>query len=90
MSDELVRYQHRSPAAIITLNRPEKRNALSRDLIRELSAAFQRAVADPQARCVILTGEGAVFCSGMDLDELRGTLAEEKEIVWEDAQKLTS
>ena len=88
MSDELVRYHFRSPAAVISLNRPEKRNALSRALIAELRTAFERACADPHVRSVVLTGEGPVFCAGMDLDELRGTLQADKEIVWDDAQKL--
>jgi methylglutaconyl-CoA hydratase len=88
MSDELVLYKYRAPAALISLNRPDKRNALSRDLIAGIRAAFQRAADDPQTRCVILTGKGSVFCAGMDLDELRSTLGAEKEAVWEDAQKL--
>jgi methylglutaconyl-CoA hydratase len=88
MSDELVRYQHRAPAALISLNRPEKRNALSRALIAEIRTAFERAAADVQVRCVILTGEGSVFCAGMDLEELQGTIGAESEVVWDDAHKL--
>ncbi len=88
MSDDLVLYQRRAPAVVITLNRPDKRNALSRALIAGLSAGFQRAADDAEARCVILTGAGPSFCAGMDLDELRGTLGAEKEVVWDDAQKL--
>lgn len=88
MSHDLVHYEHRAPAALITLNRPDKRNALSRALIEELRIAFARAAADPLARCVILTGEGSVFCAGMDLDELRGTLGASKEMIWDDAKKL--
>src|SRR3954454_17738368 len=88
MTAELVRYHLRAPAAVLTLNRPDKRNALSRALIQELGAAFKRAAADPKARAVILTGEGPVFCAGMDLEELRATLGAEEETVWEDAQKL--
>jgi methylglutaconyl-CoA hydratase len=88
MSDDLVLYQRRAPAVVITLNRPDKRNALSRALIAGLSAAFRRAAADVEARCVILTGAGPSLCAGMDLDELRGTLGAEKEVVWDDAQKL--
>ena len=88
MSDELVRYLNRSPASIITLNRPDKRNALSRALIADLSAAFRRAAADERARCVILTAEGSAFCAGMDLEELQASIGAAEEIVWEDAQKL--
>ena len=89
MTLELVRYQLRKPAAVITLNRPDKRNALSRALINELVMAFRLANDDPQVRCVILTGEGSVFCAGMDLDELHGTLGADQEVVWEDAERLS-
>ena len=56
MSD-LVRYATDGPAAVLTLNRPEKRNALSRALIAALADAFARAATD-DSRCVILTGSG--------------------------------
>ena len=87
---ELVLYAHRGPAAVLTINRPDKRNALSRDLIAALTDAFRRADDDPAARCVILTGSGAAFCAGMDLDELRGTLGDESDKVWDDAAKLSA
>ena len=91
MSD-LVQYQHHGPVAVVTINRPDKRNALSRSLIAELTTAFQRAATDHAARCVILTGSGPAFCAGMDLDELRGTIenATEAELVWDDAAKLSA
>jgi methylglutaconyl-CoA hydratase len=88
MSDELVLYQNRAPAAVISLNRPDKRNALSRTLIAAIRSAFERAADDSQVRCVILTGEGSVFCAGMDLEELRGIIGADREVVWEDALKL--
>src|SRR3954469_3938050 len=88
MSD-LVQYAHRGPAAVVTINRPDRRNALSRALIAALSDAFRRAAADPAARCVILTGNGPAFCAGMDLDELRGTLGDEADKVWDDAASLS-
>jgi methylglutaconyl-CoA hydratase len=87
---DLVRYDHRGPAAVVTINRPDKRNALSRALIAALSDAFTRAADDPAARCVILTGSGPAFCAGMDLDELRGTLTDTAEQVWDDAAKLSA
>jgi methylglutaconyl-CoA hydratase len=85
---ELVRYEVRPPAVVLTLARPDKRNALSRALIAELDAAVRRAADDPAARCVILTGEGPAFCAGMDLDELRSTLTEAAGIIWNEAQRL--
>ena len=87
--NELVLYDRRGPAAVITLHRPDKRNALSRDLIACLSAAFHEAASD-DSRCVILTGSGPAFCAGMDLDELRGTLGADSDKVWDDAQKLSA
>jgi methylglutaconyl-CoA hydratase len=89
MSD-LVLYSLRGPAALLTINRPDKRNALSRGLIAALSDGFHRAADDPAARCVILTGNGPAFCAGMDLDELRGTLGAESGKVWDDANKLST
>jgi enoyl-CoA hydratase/carnithine racemase len=54
----------------IALNRPEKHNALSSDLCRELLDAINRANRDPQMGAIVLTGNGDSFCSGMDLTEL--------------------
>jgi len=89
MSEQLVRYEPRRPAVIISLNRPDKRNALSRALIQSLKDAFLRAKDDSTARCVILTGGGPAFCAGMDLSELAETLHQPAEsAVWEDAQRL--
>jgi enoyl-CoA hydratase/carnithine racemase len=52
----------------ITLNRPEKKNALARSMFDELLAIFDEADADPQVRVVVITGAGGDFCSGADLD----------------------
>jgi methylglutaconyl-CoA hydratase len=89
MSD-LVLYQAQPPAVVLTLNRADKRNALCRDLIASLAAAFEKARDDPAARCVILTGAGPVFCAGMDLAELAESLQQpaENTPVWEDALRL--
>jgi methylglutaconyl-CoA hydratase len=70
----LVRYEVRSSIAIITLNRADKRNALSQALIQEMTQCFSQVRDDQKVRCVIFTGEGTAFCAGMDLDELRSTL----------------
>src|ERR671918_3111484 len=55
----------------LVLNRPDKRNALSGELIRELGAGIEAAAADEEVRVVVLRGEGAMFSSGMDLNDLR-------------------
>ena len=57
------------PVAILTLNRPDRRNALSRALMRELEDHLGRACHDPKIRALVLTGAGTVFCAGMDLRE---------------------
>jgi len=72
MSDT-VRYQAGDGVAVITLNRPEKRNALNLEAYAALEAAFRRAVRDPEARCVIVTGADPAFCSGDDVVELMAT-----------------
>ncbi len=51
----------------ITLNRPERLNAISREMLGELSAKMVEADKDPDVRCIILTGAGRGFCSGLDL-----------------------
>jgi methylglutaconyl-CoA hydratase len=56
--------------ATITLNRPDKRNAISYELIEELLAALED-IANSSARVLILTGTGKAFCSGMDLEDLK-------------------
>jgi methylglutaconyl-CoA hydratase len=93
MSDNLVLYTPRPPAVILTLNRADKRNALSRGLIQGLYDAFSRARDDASVRCVILAAAGSVFCAGMDLAELSESLEQGKtsgneSTVWEDALRL--
>ena len=51
----------------ITLNRPERLNAISRPMLQELSAKMVEADKDPEVRCIILTGEGRGFCAGLSL-----------------------
>ena len=60
------------PIAILTLNRPQRRNALSLDLMLELIAALDAIGHNPEARAVILRAAGKVFCSGHDLSEMTG------------------
>jgi enoyl-CoA hydratase/carnithine racemase len=56
----------------LTLNRPEKRNALSRALLSELGEALHQVAADAKARVVVLAANGPAFCSGHDLGEMVG------------------
>ena len=71
---EIVQYEARYPAAIITLNNPETRNALSIPMIDAIAAAFEQAEKDSQVRAIIFTGVGSAFCAGMDLKELHAAL----------------
>ncbi|MBI2806208.1 MAG: enoyl-CoA hydratase/isomerase family protein [Planctomycetes bacterium] len=90
MSDSLVLYEVKSSTAIITLNRADKRNALSRGLIDALVGAFARALNEAEVRCVILTAAGSVFCAGMDLAELQESLdiPRDQRPIWDDALRL--
>jgi enoyl-CoA hydratase/carnithine racemase len=59
--------------AVITIDRPAARNALSSEVLRGISAALDRAEADPEIRAVVLTGGPRIFASGADIRELRRT-----------------
>lgn len=65
-TDELL-VEQRGKIAIFTLNRPERLNAISRDMLTELSKKMTEANKDPDIRCIVLTGAGRGFCAGLDL-----------------------
>src|SRR3977135_4127669 len=66
----VVLIEKQSPQiTVLTLNRPERRNALSIELLTELSAAIKVASDEPHKRILILRGAGAAFCTGLDLKE---------------------
>ena len=67
MQLENVIYAVKENIARITMNRPEKKNALNYGLWEDLHAAFGEAEMDPEVRCIILCGAGTSFCSGWDL-----------------------
>jgi len=67
MTQDLVLYETDSKIGFVTLNRPEKLNALSMDLRRELAAALTRADEDAATSVVVLRGAGRSFCVGYDL-----------------------
>ena len=66
-----VQTEDRGAVRHLVLNRPEKRNALNGELIAELGGAIEDAAADASVRVLVLRGEGAMFSSGMDLNDLR-------------------
>ncbi|MCR9119700.1 MAG: enoyl-CoA hydratase/isomerase family protein, partial [bacterium] len=82
MSDSVQTKIHESVGTIV-LNRPEKRNALTRRLLADLSQAFFDLHAQKSVRAVVVTGAGSAFCAGMDLDEMRAAAEEEEaQAIW--------
>jgi enoyl-CoA hydratase/carnithine racemase len=61
----------------LTLNRPEKRNALSREMLHRLAEALHDLATDTEARVVVVAASGPVFCSGHDLSEMTGRTEDE-------------
>jgi methylglutaconyl-CoA hydratase len=87
---EVLLYEVCEKVAVLTLNRADRRNALSRDLIGAIGAGMTRAIDDAAVRVILLTGAGASFCAGMDLAELQESLGADQENspVWDDAMRL--
>lgn len=69
---EQVLYDVRDRVATITMNRPERLNAWTPRMGRELYDAFQRASVDDGVRAIVVTGAGRGFCAGADMQNLRG------------------
>ena len=69
---EIILKEDRGAVRILTLNRPEKRNALNTELTEKLLEAFHSADKDEAIGAVILTGAGPGFCAGADLAEFKG------------------
>lgn len=68
---EILQQSRDGAILTLTLNRPEKRNALSAELLRALRSAIDQGIRDANTRVMIVTGVGKAFCSGLDLRELR-------------------
>jgi enoyl-CoA hydratase/carnithine racemase len=71
------------PALVITLNRPEQRNALSTGLMRELTEALERESRRPEIRAIVLRASGPAFSAGHDLKELLDRSVEEEREVFD-------
>ncbi len=69
MSFEYILYERKGPIAYITLNRPEKLNALNADLMTEFQEAVGAVDADTEIRALIITGAGRAFSSGFDIEK---------------------
>ena len=78
MTFETILYQVDGPVAIVTLNRPEKKNAQSRQLLEEMDRAFQSAVDDAGVRVIALAGAGDTFSAGHDLSAQENALRAER------------
>ena len=70
MSEAVLLVEKREGVALVTLNRPQKMNALSRELRGAIAKAFHALSADPEVGTAIVTGAGRAFCAGLDLKEL--------------------
>jgi methylglutaconyl-CoA hydratase len=68
---ELVQQQVSDGIRVIAMNRPDKRNALSAEMVAALRSAFAEADVDPETKVVILKGHGPAFCAGADLSYLQ-------------------
>ena len=70
MTDPAVIVEQDGHVLIVTLNRPEKRNAVNSEVMCRLYNAWTRLDTDDSARVAVLTGNGTTFCAGMDLSEI--------------------
>jgi enoyl-CoA hydratase len=77
----LLSIERRGEVALVTLRRPEKRNALSIELRLEIADAFGHLSEDADVGCIVLTGAGPAFCSGMDTDQFGGDLEHRRQLV---------
>ena len=76
-TDEIL-IDQKDRVLVITLNRPERLNAISRDMLNELSAKVVEADKDPDIRCIVLTGSGKGFCAGLDLIDTSGRIEDDE------------
>jgi len=76
-TDEIL-IDQKDRVLVITLNRPERLNAISTGMLNELSAKVVEADKDPDIRCIVLTGSGKGFCAGLDLIDTSGRIEDDK------------
>jgi enoyl-CoA hydratase/carnithine racemase len=77
----LLSIERREAVALVTLQRPEKRNALSIDLRIEIAGSFSSLSDDQGVGCIVLTGAGSAFCSGMDTTQFGGDREHKQRLV---------
>src|SRR3712207_3986958 len=85
---DLLKVTRSGPLATVTMNRPDSHNALTADLIEELTRCFEELAEDEETKVVILASEGRSFCAGADVGYMRetGTFSYEENL--EDARTL--
>jgi enoyl-CoA hydratase/carnithine racemase len=81
MNRDLVLIDRDGPAALVTLNRPEKRNALSIEVRVALAEALEALAVDPGVSAIGLTGAGSAFCAGMDVTQFGGDARHKRRLV---------
>lgn len=89
MTDAIL--ETRGPISLVTLNRPQRLNAIGGQLLPDLHAALQQAQQDPGTRVIVLTGAGRAFCAGDDLKEFGEQTQSPEHVarVCEDIQQIT-
>ena len=66
----MIKYEIKNDIGILTLNRPEKRNALHPELVKQMKSKLKEVEKDESVKILIITGEGKAFCAGADLEYL--------------------
>jgi enoyl-CoA hydratase len=88
MTYETITFERRGPVGVLTLNRPDKLNAINQIMVKEILGALQAAEADDDVRVVVLNGAGRAFSAGFDLQqpgsEKEKGVAEWRELLAED------
>ena len=82
MAEPVVIVEKEGAILIVTLNRPEKRNAINSEVMCRLYDAWTKLNDDDDLRVGILTGRGNTFCAGMDLEDLKKLRGDEKQDEW--------
>src|SRR5579872_2267752 len=83
LTHQLVEVEREGEIAVLSMNRPERRNALSLEMMRELDRAIASAAERPDVRAVVLRGRGPAFSAGHDLRELLGRDVETYRTIFE-------
>jgi methylglutaconyl-CoA hydratase len=87
MAYQTIKLEYDGPLVILTLNRPEKRNAISDAMISDIPAALAE-IEQSSAQILIMTGAGSAFCAGMDLETLRSISEQTRAEHLEDARRM--